>query len=357
MENRKFLSSLSFFMIIFILSGLFTLLFPSTAMASRTLDWRDDGLWVISEPALNQVDLLFPPLADVEFNYWTPRIASISPDGEWIAFVKHTGGGYENEGQSCFLARWDGDEEAVLLETSRIIENLWWLDGEGTFYVVAQLTTGGTLYRSFFQVVDYVSGNIEASVEGRIYGTSMWGTRHWGGYFDSKVGLKYEVLSYDEEPSRWGMFYVDELIQFPVDERLIDVDGISPAEHPLTDGDLSNAWLADSSTQPSVVLNLDVLMPGISLQFHSGYQWHKPPGEGGLPWDGFDMWHLYDRPKKILMTFANGQTFETVLADKRSLQTIYISDELPLEWIEITIMSVYHGVESGQVAISEIGLY
>jgi hypothetical protein len=357
MHSGKFSKAVSNVPMIFFLGGIFFLLLTSPAYAYRSLEWRDGKLWVVQDPSLNQEDILFPPLACRNINDWMKPVAVLSPDSEWVAFSRQTGGGYENEGQSCFVSSWNGGDEFLLLETTRIIESIWWLECSGEYFIAIQLTTGGTAYRSFFQIVGLESGEVEATIEGRIYGASYWGACYQPMQFYSAVGLRYEVLSFDEEPYRWGIFYVDELTTYLPADGILDIDRIPVSECELTDGDVRTAWLGDSTSQPGFTINYGSDFNGRTLLIQSGYQWHKPPPEEGLPWEGTDMWPLYDRPKTILMTFSDGRDMEVELVDTRSIQIFSIPEEYPLGHIKVTIQSVYWGTETGQVAICEISVY
>ncbi|MCX6647028.1 MAG: hypothetical protein NTY09_11850 [bacterium] len=342
----KFSKAASHVSTIFILSGLFFLLLASPAFAIRSLEWRDGNLWIIPDPSLNEEAILFQPYIDNPPDEWMNPVAVMSPDFGWVVYSRHTGGGYENEGQSCFVSRWNGADEKLLLETTRIIENGWWLECQGEFYVAIQLSTGGTIYRSFFQIVGLESGEVEATIEGRIYGASYWGARYQPQQFYSAVGLRYEVLSFDEEPYRWGIFYVDELTKYAPADGILDIDGTPVSECELTDGDVRTAWIADSTCQPGFTINYDSDFNGRALLIQSGYQWHEPPPGEGLPWEGTDMWPLYDRPKTILLTFSDGRDMEIELVDTRCIQIFSIPEEYPLGHIKVTIQSVYWGTET-----------
>jgi hypothetical protein len=354
MDFSKFSKSASYVSTIVFLCGMFFLLLTTPAYASRSLEWREGMPWVISDPSLNEEAILFPPYADYPPDEWMNPVAAMSPDFEWVAFSRHTGGGYENEGQSCYVSSWNGEDERLLLETTRIIESIWWLEADGEFYVAIQLSTGGTIYRSFFQIVGLESGEVEATIEGRIYGASYWGARYHQMQFYSPVGLRYEVLSFDEEPYRWGVFYVDELAKYPPAFGIIDIDGTPTSDCELTDGDVRTAWVGDSTSQPGFTVNYHTNLNGRTLVIQSGYQWHEPPPGEGLPWEGTDLWPFYDRPKTILLNFSDGRDMEIELVDTRSIQTFSIPEEYPLGHIKVTIQSVYWGIETGQVAISEL---
>jgi hypothetical protein len=350
-------SPISHLPVLIILAGLVSCLIASPAWADRNLEWRDGQLWVVSDPSLNQEDILFPPLADVGSDYWPKPAAVMSPDDEWVAFALNTGGGFEGEGQSCYIARWNGDGEKLILETTRIIENIWWLEGDAGFYIGIQLVTGGTAYRSYFQVVDPETLQVVATVEGRVYGTSQWGARYMPDNFDSIVGLRYEILSYDEEPYRWGIYYVDELIQYTPPPCVIDIDGTQASQNKLIDGDVRTAWVADSAGQLDFTITFADNFTGRTMLIQSGYQWHEPPPEDGLPWDDIDWWPLYDRPREILATFSDGREMEISLEDTRSIQTFYIPEEYELDQVRFTVLSVYRGLETGCAAIGEISFY
>ncbi len=325
-------------------------LFVSPAYAERTLEWRDDGLWVVDDGE----EVYFEALSDVDWAGWAPRVAGLSPDGELVAYVRHTGGGFENEGQSCYLARWDGMGERLLLETDWLIPALYWLEGNGTFYVAVQQMSGGTSYRSHFAVVDAVNGDILAMVEGRIYGTGTWGARFVPGNIDSAVGLRYEVLGRDETPTGCGVFYVDELMSFPVSGEFVSVNGEDPSEHSATDGEAVTAWLAPSDQTPSIEIELapDSNISGLWIQ--SGWQWHQMPGPDEYAWSGIDWYPLYDRPKEVLVTFPDGTTSPVELGDTRSIQWIAFDAAIGSGTVTLTVLSVYRGLEFDQVAISEI---
>lgn len=342
---------------IIFLAGLFFFLAAQSAHAYRSLDWRDGKLWVVSDPSSGQEDMLFPPFASSQANYWMRPIAVMSPDDEWVAFSMQTGGGFEGEGQSLYVSRWNGEDERLLLDTTRVIENAWWLETESGFYVAMQLTSGGTAYRSFFQIVGLDSGQVAATVEGRIYRTSNWGARYSPMHFESAVGLRYEVLSFDEEPYRWGTFYVDELIRYDPLPGISSIEGVTASESKLIDGDVRTAWIADSVNQPEFTVNFSPDFEGRIMQIQSGYQWHEPPPEGAMQWDGIDRWALYDRPKKILLTFSDGREMEIILVDTRAIQTFYFPEDISFDRIEFKVMSVYRGIETGRVAIGEMAIY
>lgn len=358
MTTKIFPHSKGYLFAIILLAGIIFLAQSSPVHAYRNLEWRDGELWVVSDPTSGQEDIIFPPLADAGSAYWMQPVAVMSPDDEWVAFNRNTGGGFEGEGQSCYIARWNGEDERLLLETTRIIENIWWMEGDGKFFIAMQLVTGGTAYRSFFRIVEVDTGQIHATVEGRIYSTSRWGARYNPGYFDSVAGLRYEVLSFDEEPYRWGIYYVDELIRCgPTLSGILEVDGTGASQHKLTDGDVRTAWTAETGEQSGFTITFDPDYTGRSILIQSGYQWHEPPPDGGMPWDAADRWNLYDRPRKILVTFSNGEEMEIFLEDTRSVQTFYFPEGYPLDQVEFTVLTVYRGIEIGRVAISEIFVY
>jgi hypothetical protein len=323
-------------------------------MAARSLEWREDGLWIVDDAA---GAVRFEPVSEATGGPEAPRVASLSPDRGWVAFVRHTGGGFEDEGQSCFVARWDGGNERLLLRTDRLIPALYWLEGEGSDYIAVQQTTGGTAFRSFFSVVRFENGEIAAQVEGVIYGTSTYGSRHTATFCDAVVGLRYEVLGSDEEPYRWGVFYVDELIDHGPCARLAGVDGGDAAGNPISDGRSVTAWIAPTEPHPSVVLTLGEGGEATGMFVIAGWNWHQPPAPRERGWEGIDWFPLYDRPRIVRLTFVDGATADVELADTRSVQWIGFPEGAAADKITLSVTSVYHGIEFDQVAISEVYLF
>lgn len=336
-----------------LLFGLTFLAIQSTAFAQRSLEWRDDGLWVIDVDD----EYYFDPLSQVAETAWEPRIAALSPDGNWVAYVRHTGGGFENEGQSLYIAHWSGEEVRLLLETDRLIPAIYWLEINGENYVAAQQMTGGTCYGSFFTIIEQESGDIVTQVGGLIYGTVDYGSRYVPAFIGTVVGLKYEVPSHDETPVAWGIFFIDELISFTVDQNIETVNGAPPEESALTDGRLTTAWIEPDENQPSFTLEFKegIDIRGICIQ--SGWQWHQPPAPDEFAWSGTDWFPLYDRPREILIEFDDGTSMTYDLEDKRSVQWIDFNLDRSLSSIRVTILSVYCGIEFDQVAISEVLTY
>ena len=321
--------------------------------AERSLEWRDGDLWVIDE---EQDDIYFEPLRG-HAESWYPKTAVLSPDGEWVVFARHTGGGYENEGESCFAARWDGTGERMLLETDRLIHDIYWMNGPDSDFIAVQVSTGGTIYRSYFTVVNFDTGEIETIVEGFIYRTSSWGTRFRSGYWDTSLGLLYEVYGQIEEVAGWGIFCVDELIDFGTSRPLLSVDGDDPTNDPLTDGLTSTAWFAPDDSIPSITLELDrdEAVDGISIV--SGWSWHETPSEDRYEWEGIDWWPQYGRPGILTIEFADGLRIEEVLEDMRTPQWIGFPSDVDYSTITIYIEGIYHGTIFDEVAISEIYIY
>lgn len=326
---------------------------PRVAFAARSLEWRADGLWVLDDQAGS---VRFEPIGEATGSPQAPKVAALSPDREWIAFARHTGGGFENEGQSCFVARWDGGEERPLLETDYLIPDVYWLEGEGSDYVVVQQSSGGTAFRSFFSVVAFDTGETVAEVEGRVYGTSNYGCRHTATFAGGVVGLRYEVLGADEEPLRWGILYVDELIDHGSCPRIAAIDG-GAADHPIADGKSVTAWIAPSEPSPCVTLTFEEDAKPTGLFIVSGWNWHQPPASGERGWEGIDWFPLYDRPRNVQLTFADGSTADVELADTRSAQWIGFPENAATERVTLTFASVYRGIEFDQVAISEVYLF
>lgn len=333
-----------------LLAGAFFLTAPNSAYAERSLEWRDNGLWVVDEEA----EYYFEPLSQVADTEWAPRVAALSPDGNWVAYVRHTGGGFENEGQSCYIAHWSGEEVRLLLETDRLIPDLYWLETDEESFVAVQQMTGGTRYGSFFTIVERQTGEVRRQVEGLIYGTLGYGSRHVPAFIDSIVGLKYEVLAHDETPVAWGVFYIDELVTFPVDENIEMVDGTPPGESSLTDGRTTTAWIEPDDQQPSFTIDFseDAEIDGLCMQ--SGWQWHQAPGPEEFAWSGTDWFPLYDRPREIMIEFDDGSSMTHELDDKRSVQWIDFNLDTSPSSVTVTVLSVYRGIEFDQVAISEV---
>ncbi len=327
-----------------------TLFISAPALAERSLEWRSDGLWVIDD---DLGEFSFDPLNE-SFVAWLPKAAALSPDNEWVAFARHTGGGFENEGMSCFAARWDGTDERLILDSDWLIPDVYWMEGEGSEFIAVQQTSGGTAYGSHFKVVDFDSGDVVAHVIGHIYGVSYGGTRFQPENWHSSVGLRYEVLGGNEEPIRWGVFYIDELIDFGTCPEILSVDGIDPEGHPLTDGRATTAWTATSSDQPSFTLSFEegVQVSGISII--AGWSWHENPAETDRFWGPMDWFHEYERPRELLVTYADGGTTGVELMDARFPQWIWVPEDADTSSIEITILSAYGGSTFDQVAVSEV---
>lgn len=322
--------------------------------AERGIEWLNDDLWVIDS---ERGEFRFEPLvADFEQSVWSPRVAALSPDGEWVAFVRHTGGGFEDEGQSCFVATWDGQNERLLLSTDKTVPAVYWLEANGRMFVAVQQMSGGTAFRSSFSVVDFASGEVRATVEGRIYGTSLSGTRASSSYPGSAVGVKYEVLGQNEEPSRWGVFYVDELIDFGPSAGIDEINGESAGDSPACDGKTSTAWLGASGLIPSLTITFakDVHPTGVFIM--AGWAWHWPPSAEELPWEGLDCYELYDRPKSLLLEFPDGSRSNVELEDTRCPQWISFPEAVDASGVVVSIESVYRGIKFEDVAVSEIYL-
>jgi hypothetical protein len=317
------------------------------------IEWRDDGLYIIDGTS----EYLFQPVGDISTDPWTPRVASLSPDGEWVAFLRHTGGGFEDEGQSCFAAKWNGEDERLVYESDYIIPAIYWLETRDSMYVVCQMQSGGTLYHSHFAVTEFETGNLVTKVEGMIYGVSHGGTRFQPYEWWVPTGLRYEILGMDEEPSGWGVYYVDELMQFIVSPNFTNVDRVPAEDCPLTDGMSSTAWLGESAEQPSTSIGITGGTALSGLGIYSGWQWHAPPAPDGLPWEGRDLFREYDRPAEIKVYFDDGSSMDFTLEDKRAIQYVYFEDFVNTASVTIKVMSVYDGLVDHHVAISEIFLF
>ncbi len=320
---------------------------------SRQLEWHDDGLYINDYGEV----IFFEPLGEMPNIPYVPRIAAISPDEEWIAFIRHSGGGFENEGMSVYIATWDGNDEYLLLQTDRIVPAIYWLEADGQFYLAVQQHSGGTMFRSFFSIVDFGTCQTVTQVEGMIYVVSNGGARYYSdNWWMVPSGVRYEVLSQDEEPYKWGIFYVDELMNFESPAEIVMVDDELCESSNLTDGRLTTAWIGQSNDQPSFVLHVADSQSIRGLAIRTGWQYHQPPAPDELPWDGLDTYLIYDRPYECLITFDNGASQRVIFEDKRSIQWVYFDegDGIGVGAITFTIESVYKGEESDYVAISEI---
>jgi len=334
--------------IAFTLGFYFALAIP--VQAQRYLEWRSDGLWVIEDLD----EYFFEPVGDLSDDSWVPRVASMSPDNEWVAFVRHTGGGFEDEGQSLYAARWDGEDERLMMESDWLISDIYWLQTDNVQYVITQQHSGGTLFHSFFSVLHFDTGNVITRVEGMIYGVSHGGTRYAPIDWRVPTGLRYEVLGEDEEPSGWGIFYVDELVELGAEGKFSSVDEMAASESPLTDGFVMTAWLGHSEDYPSVTVEIAEGETIRGLGFQSGWQWHIPPGANMRPWEGRDLFPLYDRPCEIVIEPDGGDPMTFTLVDRRSVQWAWFEEEITGGSFTVTVMSVYPGSKTHQCAIGEM---
>jgi hypothetical protein len=340
--------------LLFLLAPILALCFAisTPAKIERTIEWRTDGLWVFGGDTGPR---RFPPLANPETDdIVNPKVAELSPDEGWIAFVRHTGGGFENEGQSCYVAKFDGTQEKLILKTDRAIPSIYWLEGNGKMFIVVQQQSGGTSYGSYFSVVDFETAKKITDVEGIIYGTTMFGTRALSTYPKSLVGLKYEVLCQNEDPCGWGVFNVDELLEFPPESRITFWAG--SVDYYLIDGKYSTAWVQQEKSPAKISLEFTTELYPSGVFIVVGWARHEPPVQNGYPWQGHNNWDLYGRPRMIELTFSDGTSTRQELEDTASPQWIAFPDGMKTDKVDIAVQSVYRGRDFDKVAISEIYL-
>jgi len=324
--------------------------FPLAANAVD-LELRDDGIWVVD----NGEEVLFRSFEDLYgANGWGPKVAKLSPDGEWIAFTRHTGGGFENEGQTAYVARIDGSDELEISSGDYLVTDLMWLEADGEMLVAVQHQSGGTSYRSWIEIVSAETGDVKMCIEGKFYAESWTGARYTPVNYGTPVGFRYEVLGHNEEPLSWGIFYVDQLVEFPLQQAITTTDGTEPSDNPLTDGTVNQAWIAMEGMDSSITINFeqDAGIRGLCIQ--SGWQ-SVETAIGMEPiWTDFDLWPMYGRPKNILIGFSDGFAMQVELEDTRSVQWIFFDEGVRLDTITVTIIDSYNGTHFNAVAISEI---
>ncbi|HDS30954.1 MAG TPA: hypothetical protein ENN67_07930 [Firmicutes bacterium] len=331
---------------------LFSVAFSGHAYANpdRTIEWRDDGLWIIESDG---TEIFFEPSREIAESWW-PKAAAISPDGEWIAYAVYTGGGFEDEGMSCYAMKIDGSEIFVKHESYELIPAIYWLDGPRMGFLAIQQVSGGTSYMSHFTVRDFLWEFNKVEIQGMIYGLSYWGTRWQSDRYDLPVGLRYEVFGMNEEPKSWGVFYVDELIDFGKCPEILSVDAEHHNVYALTDGKLNTAWWAPTSSFPKITLELDTNADIMGLYVVSGFNRSQSPEIYRFDWDGGDMWPTYDRPRYIRIEFADGNHVDYELEDARYPQWLEFPDDVDYSKVTLYFSSTYRGTVFDYVAVSEI---